>query len=95
MIDWYSVGFGTLWIIGLGFVVSVLSYANYKAIHLNRRFLQVLEMLSCRIMIDLGLVFICLGLTGSVSGTLERILWAVLGLIFSVRICQLRKMSNP
>jgi len=94
MIDWVSVGFGALWILGLGLVVTALSFANYLASQQKRRFGQVLEMPACRIMIDLGLVFFCLGWTGSVSVVWERIVWAVLALIFAVRTWQARKMSN-
>lgn len=94
MIDWYSVGFGALWILGLGLVVAALSFANYLAPQQKRRFRQALEMAACQIMIDLGLVFFCLGWTGSVSGTWERIVWAVLALMFAVQTWQARKMSN-
>ena len=94
MIDWVVVGFGALWILGLGLVVATLSFANYLASQQKRRFGQALEMPACRIMIDLGLVFFCLGWTGSVSGTWGRIVWAVLALIFAVRTWQARKMSN-
>ena len=37
---------------------------------------------ACQIMIDLGLVFFCLGWTGGVSVYWERLVWAVLALIF-------------
>jgi hypothetical protein len=94
MIDWYSVGFSALWIFGLGLVTAALSFANYLASQQKRRFRQALERPACQIMIDLGLVFFCLGWTGSVSGTWERIVWAVLALIFAVRTWQARKMSN-
>ncbi|HEY5270316.1 MAG TPA: hypothetical protein VII97_08265 [Anaerolineales bacterium] len=94
MIDWYSVGFGALWILGLGLVTTALSFANYLVSQQKRRFKQALEMPACRIMIDLGLVFFCLGWTGSVSAAWERIVWAVLALIFAVRTWQARKMRN-
>jgi hypothetical protein len=94
MIDWVSVGFGALWIFGLGLEVATLSFAYYLAGQQKRRFRQVLEMRTCQIMIDLGLVFFCLGWTGSASGTLERIVWAVLAVIFAVRTWQAIKMSS-
>jgi hypothetical protein len=94
MIDWYSVGFGALWILGLGLVTTALSFANYLVSQQKRRFKQALAMPSCRIMIDLGLVFFCLGWAGSVSVVWERLLWAVLALIFAVQAWQARKMSN-
>jgi len=94
MIDWYSVGFGALWIFGLGLVTAALSFAYYSASQKKRRFRQALEMHACRIMINLGLVFFCLGLTGSVSTVWQRIVWAILALIFAVWTWQARKMSN-
>jgi hypothetical protein len=94
MIDWVVVGFGALWILGLGLVVATLSFANYLASQQKRRLRQVLDMPACRIMIDLGLVFFCLGWAGGVSIIWERIMWAVLALIFAVQIWQARKMSN-
>ena len=94
MIDWYSVGFGALWILGLGLVTAALSFANYLASQQKRRFRQALEMPACRIMIDLGLVFFCLGLAGGVSAVWERLLWAILALMFALQTWQARKMNN-
>ena len=94
MIDWYSVGFSALWILGLGLVVAALSFANYQAGQQKQRFKQARERPASRIMIDLGLVFFCLGLTGSVSSIWERILWAILALVFTVQTWQAMKMSN-
>jgi hypothetical protein len=95
MIDWYTVGFGALWILGLGLVTAALSFDNYLASQQKRRFRQALEMPACQIMIDLGLVLFCLGLAGGVSAVWERILWAVLALMFVLQTYwQARKMSN-
>jgi hypothetical protein len=94
MIDWYSVGFGALGILGLGLVTAALSFANYLASQQKRRFRQALEMPACRIMIDLGLVFFCVGLAGGVSAVWERLLWAVLALVFALQTWQARKMRN-
>jgi hypothetical protein len=94
MIDWYSVGFGALWILGLGLVTAALSFAYYLASQQKLRFRQALEMPACRIMIDLGLIFFALGWTGSVSSTWERIVWAVLALVFAVQTWRARKMRK-
>ena len=94
MIDWVSVGFSALWILGLGLVTAGLSVANYLASQQKRRFRQTLEMPACRIMIDLGLVFFCVGLAGGVSAIWERLLWAVLALMFALQTWQARKMSK-
>ena len=94
MIDWVSVVFGALWILGLGLVTAALSFANYLASQQKRRFRQALETPACRIMIDLGLVFFCLGWAGGVSAIWARLLWGVLALMFALRTWQARKISN-
>ena len=94
MIDWVSVGFSALWILGLGLVTAGLSFANYLASQQKRRFRQALEMPTCRIMIDLGLVFFCVGLAGGVLAVWERLVWAVLALMFVLQTWQARKMSK-
>ncbi len=94
MIDWVSVGFGALWILGLGLTLAALSFANYLAGQHKWPFRQALELPASRSMIYLGLVFFCLGWAGSVSATWERLLWAVLALIFVWQVWQARKISN-
>lgn len=94
MIDWVSFGFGALWILGLSLVTAALSIANYLASQQKRRFRQMLEMPACRIMIDLGLIFFCLGWAGGVSAVWERLLWTVLALIFAFQTWQARKLSK-
>jgi hypothetical protein len=94
MIDWVSVGFSALWILGLGLVTAALSFAYYLASQQKRRFMQVLEMTAYRIIIYLGLVFFSLGWAGGVSAVWERLVWAILALIFAVQIWRGRKMSK-
>lgn len=94
MIDWVSLGFGALWISGLGLVTAALSFAYYLAGQQKQRLRQILKMPACQIMVDLGLVFFCLGLAGGVSEIWERILWVVLALIFMLPTRPAMKMSN-
>lgn len=94
MIDWAAAGFGALWVLGLGLVVAAMSIAYYLASQDKRRFRQAIQMPACRITIDLGLVFFCLGWTGSVSGTWERAPWAILALLFALQAWQDRKLSK-
>jgi len=100
MIDWYSVGFSALWIFGIGLVTAALSFANYLASQQKLRFKQAcllrqaLEMSACRIMINLGLVFFCLGRAGSVPAVWERLLWAVLALMFALQAWQAKKKGS-
>ena len=95
MINWYSLGFGALWIFGLGLMTAGLSLANYLVSRQIYKFRQALRTPACRIMIGLGLVFFCIGLAGSVSTAWEHLLWAVLALIFALQSWQPRKKSNP
>jgi hypothetical protein len=93
MIDWFSVAFNALWILGLGFVLATLSFANYMGSGQRRGFRQALNKPACRIMIDLGLVMFCLGLLGIASALWERLLWALLALAFAVQLWPVRKKS--
>jgi len=94
MIDWVLVGFGALWIFGLGLVTAALSIANYLAGQQKQRFSQALEMPACRIILALGLVFFCLGWAGGASAIWERIVWAVLALMFALQAWNARKMNR-
>jgi hypothetical protein len=94
MIDWYSVGYSAIWIVGLGFVTAGLSMAYYYGSKMNLPFRKVINILSCRIMIGLGVVFFCLGLAGGVSTLWEHILWIVLALVFGLQTWVARKKSN-
>lgn len=85
MIDWVSVGFGGLWILGLGIVTASLSYAYFLAGQQKRGFRQALEMPVFRMIISLGLALFCLGWIGSASVLWERLAWTVLALIFSLQ----------
>jgi len=94
MIDWVLIGFSALWILGLGLVTAALGFANYLASQQKRRFRQALEMPACRIVLDLGLVFFCLGWAGGVSSTWERFVWGGLALMFALQTWQAGKMSK-
>jgi hypothetical protein len=94
MIDWYLAGFSASWIFGLSLVVAALSFAYYLAIEEKRRFREALISYPVRILIDLGLFFFCLGWTGNSSRAWERVIWAILALIFAVRTLQDRKQRK-
>lgn len=94
MIDWISLGFSALWIFGLGLELAALSFASYLSGQQKWRFRRTLALPACRMMIGLGLVFFCLGCAGGGSVVWERILWAVLALLFAVQTWQARKKSS-
>jgi hypothetical protein len=85
MIDWFSLGFGVLWIFGLSVVIASLSFSYYLMGQQERCLTQVLEMPAVRIMIGLGLIFFCLGWIGAASELWERLVWTVLTLLFALQ----------
>jgi hypothetical protein len=94
MIDWYSLGFSAIWIVGLGFVTAGLSMAYFIKSKMNLPFRKAINIPSCRIIIGLGLVFFCLGLAGGMSTLWEHILWIVLALVFGLQTWVARNKSN-
>ena len=94
MIDWYSVGFGALWILGLSIGLAAVSFANYRSGMEKRKLWQVLGRSNLEFVLDLAVMFFCMGLVGSADAIWERIVWAVLALMFAVQTWQARKMSN-
>ena len=94
MIDWYSLIFNAIWILGLGFLTAGLSMAVYVKSQMNWRLERALKAPSCRRMIGLGLVFFCLGQTGGVATLWERILWIVLALVFGLQTWTVKEERN-
>jgi TRAP-type C4-dicarboxylate transport system permease large subunit len=94
-VDWPFLGFNALWILGLGLMIASLSYASYLATQQKEHFKQVLKMPACRKLGLLGLVIFCIGLAGGVSAIWERIVWAVLAIIFTYQAWQAGKTTNP
>lgn len=92
MIDWYSVGFSALWIVGLGIATAGLSLAYYLANKHNLRFRQALEIPACRTKIGLGMVCFCTGQAG-VSALWGRLLWLALVIFFVIQTLRDRKTN--
>jgi hypothetical protein len=94
MTDWIAVGFSALWIIGLGLVTSGLSFSYYQMDKLNKRLRQVIELPGYRFVLNLGLLFFCLGWLGLAGTILERVVWAILSIFIVIRIWQGRKLGT-
>jgi hypothetical protein len=95
MIDWFSLGFNSIWIFGLGFVTAGLSIASFLKNSQNIRFRQAMKSSICRISIGLGLVMFCIGLAGCVSPLWERLLWVILAAIFLLQALRTGNKSFP
>jgi hypothetical protein len=85
LIDWLGVATGALWIVGLGIILTAIGFAHYQSHAENKKLGQVLGKRTSQFVVDLGMIFFCLGLMGSVEATWERILWGILSLVFAIQ----------
>jgi hypothetical protein len=93
MIDWYSVVFSALWIVGLGIVIAGLSLAYYLANKHNIRFRQAFEISAYKTKLGLGMVCFCAGQAGG-AVLWGRLVWIALVLFFVLQTIHDRKTSN-
>lgn len=82
LIDWRTVGFGSLWITGLAVLLTAFGFADYEANSQGLRTRHVLRRAGYQAAVDLGLALFCLGLLGSAKAWWERGIWVLLALYF-------------
>jgi hypothetical protein len=82
VIDWPSIVFNTLWIVGCAVTLAAFSYANWLAHLQGVRTRQLLSAPNIQLSFVIGLGLISLGLFFLSRGWLEYVLWAVV-FIFS------------
>lgn len=78
MIDWLFVGSSALWIVGLSLALSVLAIAYYHAMEDKLRLGRVLAGFGYRLALDVGMVFICVGMAATSQKWWQIALWLVL-----------------
>jgi protein-tyrosine phosphatase len=83
LIDWRTVGFASLWIIGLAVVLATLGFIDYNAGLANRKFRQEVGRPGYQAAINLGLTAFSLGLLGSSRTWWESALWGALAVAFA------------
>ena len=91
MINWQSVIFNSLWILGLAVLLAALSY-HYWVASVNKRPLR--EQFSQPDFLRLlwvALLLVCLGLAGTSQQNWEMIVWGVLALFALVNIAGLSR----
>jgi len=81
MINWSSVGTGSLWITGLAIIFATISCAHWQAGERGERLRAVLGVFGCQVALDLGMVLLCTGLLFVARSTWERLAWAALALL--------------
>ena len=67
MINWSSIGTGSLWIAGLAIIFATISCAYWQAAERSERFRAVLGLFGCQVALDLGMLLLCAGLLLIVS----------------------------
>ena len=77
MIDWPSVAFNALWIIGCAVILAAFSYTNWLAHLRGVRTRQLLSAPNIQLPFVIGLGLISLGLFFLSHGWPEYVLWAV------------------
>lgn len=82
LIDWRSVGFGALWIVGLSCNLTAFSLAEYQRSQTGQRLRDLWSRPGFQAASNLGWAAFCFGLIGSTRSAWESILWVVLGLAF-------------
>ena len=80
MINWSSVGTGSLWIAGLAIIFATISYAHWQAGERGERLRAVLGVFACQVGLDLGMLLLCTGLFFTARSIWERLAWAALAL---------------
>ncbi len=78
MIDWASLVFNALWVLGAAVILSVLSYASYEARRRGERLRTRLAVPGFQAWLSVGLALISLGLALIGPRWWERVLWGLL-----------------
>jgi hypothetical protein len=94
MIEWSSVLFNSLWIIGLSLSLSALGLGYYAASVDGCRFALVMARPAYQLAIHTGAILFCLGLLGSTSSIWERVAWIVLTALFVLKAVGDRKKKR-
>ncbi len=80
MINWQSVFFNSLWILGLALLLSALSYHYWLAQTHDKSFRTQLQSRSFLGVFWIALLLFAIGLLGSSPSLWERALWGLIGL---------------
>ncbi len=95
MINWPSVAFNGLWVIGCAVILAALSYTNWLAHVRGTRARQLLGSSTFQLPFTVGLGLIALGLFFLGRGWLEHVLWAVFVVLFAWQAWSLWRDQRP
>ncbi len=96
LIDWRSLGFNTLWILGLSMILAALSFADYEASQRKMRPRVVLRRSDYQVALNVGLFLFCLGLAGSAATWWGMLAWILLAMAFAYQVWSIwQRHSRP
>lgn len=95
LIDWQTLAFTSLWIIGLAVVVAIFGFVQYAAQRTARRFVNVLQESGYQAGMNAGLALFCLGLLGSSRHWWEVVVWSTLAIWFCVNLILALRSDKP
>ena len=86
MIDWYNLIMNLCWILGCGIALAALSYASWEASTREEKLLLCMRRSHIQIILNLGGLLFCTGMTGTADVVWQQILWIVLAIGFLIQI---------
>lgn len=94
VIEWKSVIFNALWMIGCAIILSTASYSYWAKEQNNPATQQPTAIFSIEKFYWLGFIFIGAGLTGTSQRTWEIVVWVLFTLYAAVQIFLTARQSN-
>ena len=86
MIDWYNLITNALWIFGCAVVLATISYTSWEASTQQCSFKEIIRQRKIQIPLNVGGVLFSVGLAGTTQMIWQKILWAILSLVFLIQI---------
>ncbi len=93
MIDWQSVLFNGLWIVGLSVLLAALGYAYWAAGEQKRPLRLQLGSIGFLRAFWISMTFFCIGLAGTSLRLWETILWGVLAAFSAFSLVRLGRQA--
>jgi len=90
MINWLSLAFNSLWILGLALALAAFSYASWQASLRKEKLGYRLRQPNIQNWLNIAFALFCFGLAGTSKTWWEIVLWFLLGLLFIGQVVSTR-----
>ena len=91
MIDWFALGSGATWVLGLAVLLATLSVADWSCWRVGCRLRDQLNRTAYRVVFDSGMILVCVGLLAGGRPLLEQVLWGLMAAWFVGDAVQARR----